>query len=469
MSANTPTTEHGQSTVSSAEQALESQGYKQELKRSLPTSALVVYGLVFIVPIAPMSIFGVVFNLSHGMVALTYIIGFIAMLFTAMSYRIMANTIPTAGSVYSYVGAGLGKQVGFLSGWLILLDYLLFPTLASVLGAVAMHSILPAVPQIIWVVLYIALSTTANCMGIKWADSLDKILLLCQIIVFVLFVWFATAAVMKGVNGAHFSARPFYDSSSFSVDFVFTAISVAALNFLGFDAISTLSEEAKGGGKAVGRAIIISLFIVIFCFVALTALATWLVPDVQSFADGNATNEAFFDVAYMVGGTPLKVACAAGVSVLSAVGNVLTSQAAVSRVLFSMGRDRMLPGFLGQVSPKHKVPRNATLLVGGITLVLGFIFVGDVSMISSLVNVGALSSFALLNLSVIALFLFRKHEKAYIAKGLFPLIGFVILVYVLIHANVSALAVGGIWFVIGVIVLVVQKAHGRSAELDLDA
>lgn len=457
-------------TASSAEQALEQQGYKQELKRSLPTSALVVYGLVFIVPIAPMSIFGVVFNLSHGMVALTYIIGFIAMLFTAMSYRIMANTIPMAGSVYSYVGAGLGKKVGFISGWLILLDYLLFPTLASVLGAVAMHSIVPQVPQIVWVIIYIALSTSANCLGIKWADSLDKILLLCQLIVLVLFVWFATSAVMHGVNGAHVSMRPFFDSSNFSVDFVFTAISVAALNFLGFDAISTLSEEAKGGGRAVGRAIIISLGLVIFCFVALTALATWLVPDVKSFVGDTATNEAFFDIAYMVGGTPLKVACAAGVSVLSAVGNVLTSQAAVSRVLYSMGRDHMLPGVLGKVSAKYQTPHVATLLVGGITLVLGFIFVGDVSMISSLVNVGALSSFALLNLSVIVLFLARKKEtgaKALITKGLFPLIGFAILVYVLAHAQTNALLVGAVWFLIGLAVLLIQQSRGRTAELDL--
>lgn len=460
-----PTTE-----TNTAQEALESQGYKQELKRSLSTSALVVYGMVFIVPIAPMSIFGVVFNLSHGMVALTYIIGFVAMLFTAMSYRIMANTIPTAGSVYSYVGAGLGKKVGFLSGWLILLDYLLFPTLAAVLGAVAMHSILPQVPQILWVIIYIGLSTLANYMGVTWADSIDKVLLLCQIVIFVLFVWFAGAAVLHGVNGAHVTMRPFFDSSNFSLDFVFTAISVAALNFLGFDAISTLSEEAKGGGKAVGRAIIISLGLVIFCFVTLTSLAVWLVPDVTSFKGDTATNEAFFDIAYMVGGTPLKVACAAGVSVLSAVGNVLTSQAAVSRVLYSMGRDHMLPSLLGKVSTKHQTPYVATFLVGGIALVLGFIFVGDVSMISSLVNVGALSSFALLNLSIIVLFLGRKKErgaKAIISKGLFPLLGFGILLYVLIHAQANALIVGALWFVIGLAVLIVQQMRGGKAELNL--
>lgn len=450
--------------------ALESQGYKQELRRSLSTSALVVYGLVFIVPIAPMSIFGVVFNLSHGMVALTYIIGFVAMLFTAMSYRIMACTIPTAGSVYAYVGKGLGKKAGFLSGWMILLDYLLFPTLASVLGAVAMHAIVPQVPQIVWVLIYIALSTVANCFGVQWADSLDKILLVCQLIVFVLFTWFAVSAVIRGVNGAHVTARPFFDASNFSLDFVFTAISVAALNFLGFDAISTLSEEAKGGGRAVGRAIIISLVLVIFCFVALTALATWLVPDVQSFVGDNQINEAFFNIAYMVGGTPLKVACAAGVSILSAVGNVLTSQAAVSRVLYSMGRDHMLPGVLGKVSSKYQTPYVAILLVSGVAFVLAWIFVGDVSMISSLVNVGALASFALLNLSVAVLFLVKKKErgwKAIVTKGVFPGIGLLVLVYVLAHAQMNALIVGVLWLVVGVAVLVAQRMMGRNAELEL--
>ena len=82
-------------------------GYQQELKRSLRLRDLLVYGLIFMVPIAPFAIFGVVFNASKGMVPLTYAIGLVAMLFTALSYREMSRAFPVAGSVYAYAGRGI--------------------------------------------------------------------------------------------------------------------------------------------------------------------------------------------------------------------------------------------------------------------------------------------------------------------------------------------------------------------------
>src|SRR4051812_4830634 len=99
-------------------------GYQQELRRSLTLRDLLVYGLVFMVPIAPFAIFGVVFNASMGMVPLTYVIGFVAMIFTALSYREMSRAFPISGSVYAYAGRGLHPAAGFLAGWAILLDYL---------------------------------------------------------------------------------------------------------------------------------------------------------------------------------------------------------------------------------------------------------------------------------------------------------------------------------------------------------
>ena len=127
-------------------------GYDTELKRTLSLGDLLVYGLVFIVPIAPFAIFGIVFNASKGMVALTYVIGLVAMVFTAMSYRSMSEAFPVAGSVYAYAGRGLHPSAGFLAGWAILLDYLLVPTLCYVVGAVAVRSVIPSIPQSAWII-----------------------------------------------------------------------------------------------------------------------------------------------------------------------------------------------------------------------------------------------------------------------------------------------------------------------------
>jgi amino acid transporter len=109
--------------------SLEQFGYKQELKRALSTRDLVIYGMIFMVPIAPFGVFGFVWNDAKGMVPLAYLVGLVGMFFTAMSYASMSRAFPMAGSVYSYVGRGLHPTAGFFSGWLILLDYILVPAL----------------------------------------------------------------------------------------------------------------------------------------------------------------------------------------------------------------------------------------------------------------------------------------------------------------------------------------------------
>src|SRR5439155_2906737 len=146
---------------------IEAFGYKQELKRSLTFTDLLVYGLIFMVPIAPFGIFGSVFQASGGMVALAYIVGAVAMAFTALSYAQMSRAFPVAGSVYAYAGRGLHPTAGFLAGWLILLDYVMVPALLYIVAGVAMNSFVGAVPVWAWVVGFIVLNTIVNYAGIE--------------------------------------------------------------------------------------------------------------------------------------------------------------------------------------------------------------------------------------------------------------------------------------------------------------
>src|SRR6185295_13273116 len=158
-------------------------GYKQELQRGLSLWDLIIYGLVFMVPIAPFAIFGLVFNASHGMVPLTYLIGLVAMLFTALSYRSMSRAFPVAGSVYSYAGRGIGNAAGFIAGWAILLDYLLVPTLLYVTGAVALATVIPAVPQQIWVIIFVVFNTAVNLAGIKFTARANMVFLFGEMVI----------------------------------------------------------------------------------------------------------------------------------------------------------------------------------------------------------------------------------------------------------------------------------------------
>jgi amino acid transporter len=440
-------------------------GYKQELRRSLRLSDLLVYGLVFMVPIAPFAIFGVVFNASDGMVPLTYIVGLVAMLFTALSYREMSRAFPVAGSVYSYAGRGIATWVGFLAGWGILLDYLLVPTLLYVTGAAALAAVLPAVPQWIWVVIFVLINTTVNLVGIQTTARVNRVFLVVELIVLLLFVGFAVAAIVHGSHGAHWSTTPFFNPRVFSPSLVFSALSVAALSYLGFDAISTLSEEVRGGAKVVGRATLLALCLVALVFIVQTYLAALLVPGSTQFVGENATNDAFYQVAGIAGGSWLMSLCAIVVALSSAVANSLVAQAATSRLLFSMARDRTLPRFLAYVHPTRKVPERAVLLVAVVSLILGIFFVGQVDFLSTLVNFGALFGFLLLHISVAVHYLIKRRQRTFGMHLVVPLVGFVIIGYVLYNADVHAKIGGLIWLAIGVIVIVVRKVTGRPMTL----
>jgi amino acid transporter len=225
-------------------------GYRQELKRSLGFTDLLVYGLVFMVPIAPFGIFGGVFQASGGMVALAYAIGMLAMAFTAASYSQMSRAFPMAGSVYTYAGRGIAQPVGFLAGWMILLDYVLVPALLYLIASVAMNATVPAVPVWIWLVGFVVLNTVVNYFGIEFTARVNKLMLVAELVVLAIFLVVGVVALASGKSTSG-ALTPLYNSSTFSLGLVFGAVSVAVLSFLGFDGISTLAEENRDSARSI--------------------------------------------------------------------------------------------------------------------------------------------------------------------------------------------------------------------------
>jgi amino acid transporter len=440
-------------------------GYRQELKRSLRLRDLLVYGLIFMVPIAPFAIFGVVFNAAKGMVPLTYVIGLVAMLFTALSYREMSRAFPVAGSVYSYAGRGIAPWVGFLAGWAILLDYLLVPTLLYVTGAAALGTVVPAVPQWLWVVLFVVLNTVVNLAGIETTAQVNRWFLIGELVVLAIFV--VAAVITVSARGA-WSFTPFFNAAEFSPGLVFAALSVAVLSFLGFDAISTQSEEVQGGPRVVGRATVISLCLVAVLFIVQTWLAAMLVPGTTEFVGQDATNQAFYQVAGLAAGPWLTVLVAITSALAAAVANSLVAQNATARLLFSMARDRTLPSFLAHVNQKRRVPERAVLLVAVVSLILGIFFVGQIEFLSTLVNFGALFAFLMLHVSVAVYHLIKRRQRTFGMHLAVPVIGFVIIGYVLLNADVDAKIGGLVWLAVGVVVIVVRKLTRRPITLNLD-
>lgn len=440
-------------------------GYKQELKRSLSFWDLLIYGLVFMVPIAPFGIYGYVAQGSNGMVALAYLIGMVGMIFTALSYARMSEAFPIAGSVYSYAQRGINEDVGFFAGWVILLDYIMIPALLYLVSAAALANAMPGVPVMVWVLIFIAINTLINVFGIEITAKANKIIVVLELIVLAVFVIAAIIAISKGVHGAKFTIKPLYDSQHFSLSVVMSAVSIAVLSFLGFDAISTLAEESKGGKKVVGRAVVFSLLMVGTLFIIQTWVAALIWPNYNTFENADV---AFYQIAGIAGGPWLKWTTIIATALSWGIANALVAQAAISRILYSMARDKKLPKILSKVHPKFQTPYISTLLVATISVIVTFLFSSKINSLTSLVNFGALTAFLFLHISVINYFIRKKKSHDYLNHLLYPIIGFVIIGYVWFSLDAASKKLGFIWMAIGIIYMIILKVTKKGSGLNVE-
>jgi amino acid transporter len=427
--------------------SIEEFGYKDQLHRALTTKDLVIYGLIFMVPIAPYAVFGFVYADAKGMVPLAYLVGLVGMFFTALSYAAMSRAFPLAGSVYTYAQRGLHEIAGFFSGWLILLDYILVPSLLYLFSAVALRPVLPAVPAWVWLVAFISFNAAVNFVGIQFTARVNRYMLIIELAVLALFVVFGLVALYSGAGAGRLTLKPIYDAHVFSLATVAGATSIAVLSFLGFDGISTLSEENRAGKDAVGRATVLSLLLV----GALFMLQTWIATDLSVGMRFASPETAFYEIAERAGGAWLRLVTILAVVIASAIANAMAAQAAVSRILFAMARDGKLPAILAKVHPRYKTPYVSTLAVAGVSLLVGLLFANRVDDLTLIVNFGALTGFVLLHLSVINHYLIRRRSGDWLRHLIFPVIGMLIIVYVLYEMDRAAKVLGLAWIVIGIL------------------
>jgi len=429
---------------------LEDFGYKQQLRRALSTRDLIVYGMVFMVPIAPYGVFGFVWQDAKGMVPLAYFIGLVGMFFTAMSYAAMSRAFPVAGSVYAYAQHGIHEVAGFFAGWLILLDYILIPALIYLFAAVALQPMFPHVPAGIWLSGFVIFNAVVNLLGVYLTVRVNRYMLAMELVSLALFVVIGVAALHGGAGAGRLTLRPIYDPSVFSLATVAGATSIAVLSFLGFDGISTLSEESRGGRNSVGRATIISLLLI----GALFMIQTWIASDLARGMSFSSPATAFYEIAGRAGGPWLRDITILTSCIAAGIANAMAAQAAVARVLFAMARDGKLPAVLAKIHPRYQTPYVSTLVVAVISLLVGLLFARRIDDLSRVVNFGALSGFIMLHLSVINHYFIRQRSGRWLRHLLFPLVGLLVIAYVLYQMDSSAKIMGACWIGIGAIYFV---------------
>ncbi|MFE6038290.1 APC family permease [Streptomyces sp. NPDC056452] len=436
------------------------------LRRTLGFRDLVVYGLLFIAPMAPVGVFGTLDAKSDGAVALVYVVATVVMAFTAFSYAQMVRVAPLAGSVFAYARKGLGEGPGFIAGWMAMLDYLLIPAVAYLFSGIAMNALVPEVSRWVWTAIAVGVTTLLNLWGVRAAARVGFAVLAMEIVVLLVFV--VSAVVVLARDGAQRGwLTPFTGDSGFSMTAVLGAVSVAVLSYLGFDAIASFAEEVTGGSAKVARAVLFCLVLAGVLFVVQSYLAALLEPvsSAELAANPVMQGSAFYDAVDASVGTWLHDLVAVSKAIGAAFA-ALAGQAAAGRLVFAMAREHRLPSFLARVDGGSGVPRVA---IGGAAIVTLVAAVwaarrdDGLDHLVSVVNVGALTAFVLLHASVVGWFAVRRMEGPpnWWRHVLLPVVGAGVLIAVILEATTSAQLVGLCWLGIGLVVLGAQ--WGRRA------
>jgi amino acid transporter len=429
------------------------------LKRSLRYWDLVLYGLAYIAPFAPLSTLGFVWSVSNGLIVLAYVLGGVCMYFTAQSYATMTETLPTAGSVYGFARHSLGVFPGFIAGWMILLDYLLIPAFVYVLIAVALESLLPGIDRGIWIVPMVAVTTGVNWFGITVTSRANFIAVALQVIILVGFLILGVFALYAGKGNGALTLKPVFDAAAFDAGKIFSATSICIMSFLGFDAVSTLAEEVEGGDRrVVGRAIIAVLVLSAVFFVAVTWVLGNLLPGI-AIKDPAA---AAYELAAWATGPWTAVVLAWAYASIVGLSNALPMQVGVARVVFAMGRDRQLPRALARVHPRYHTPYMGMLVTAALSLAVAVYMKNRLDDLASIVNFGALSGFLFLHISVLAYFGVKRRSAAWIRHWLVPICGIIVVLAVFSGMSALALKVGSAWLAVGLVYGLVLKAKHRE-------
>jgi putrescine importer len=429
------------------------------VKRALTLSELILFGVVVVTPIAPLPPFGIAQSLSRGHALLTIMMALPAMLATAISYGRMASLYPESGSAYAYVSRGLNPHVGFLVGWITCLDYLVIPLANVIYCAATMNRLVPALPYPAWAFGFAGLSTWLNLRGVRTGVRTNQALVLVMAVVLIAFSVLAIAYITR-VHGASglVSSLPLYNPATFDFDKIRTATSFAALTYIGFDAVTTMSEEVVNPRRNVAIATVVACLFIGIEGGFLVYLGQLVWPDYTTFSD---LDTAFMDVMRRVGGSGLFYSFGV-VLILAQFGCALTSHAGAGRLLFGMGRDSALPRrFFARLDGCHQLPRNNILLVGALVAVGALAF--DFQRAAELLNFGAFLAFMGVNLAVIKSHYFGRRDgrRNILLDLLIPLIGLAFCLAIWLSLPIPAKRVGFAWLAIGFIYLLIMTGGFR--------
>jgi amino acid transporter len=431
-----------------------------ELRKTLTLLPVVMMGLAYMQPMTLFDTFGIVSGLTDGHVATAYAFALVAILFTALSYGKLVRRFPSAGSAYTYAQKAIHPVVGFMVGWSALLDYLFMPMINILLAKIYFEALVPSIPSWIFVVLLVGFMTISNLRGIKTVANFNSFIVVLQMIVMVVITGLVIYGVANGEGaGTLASSRPFWSENANVVPMI-TGATILCFSFLGFDGISSLSEETKDAGRVIPKAIFLTALIGGAIFVVVSYFLQLYFPDISRFKEPDASQP---EIMLFVAGKAFQF----GILIFSCVtvlASGMAAHAGVSRLMYVMGRDGVFPErFFGYIHPKWRTPALNVVLVGIIAL---FAVKFDLVTATALINFGALVAFTFVNLSVISQFWIRekrnKSIKDHINYLVLPTCGALTVGALWVNLEESSMILGLIWAAIGLTYLAFVTRRFRN-------
>lgn len=424
---------------------------RAHLKKSLTLLPVVMIGLAYMQPMTLFDTFGIVSGLTSGHVATAYAFALIAILFTAVSYGKLVRRFPSAGSAYTYAQKAISPHVGFMVGWSSLLDYLFMPMINILLAKNYFEALVPGIPSWIFVVLLVAFMTMSNLRGIKTVANFNSVIVVLQVVVMIGITGMVIYGVAHGEGaGTLTSSQPFWSADAHVVPMI-TGATILCFSFLGFDGISSLSEETKDAERTIPRAIFLTALIGGLIFIVASYFLQLYFPDISRFKDPDSSQP---EIMLYVAGHVLQFGILI-FSVVTVLASGMAAHAGVSRLMYVMGRDGVFPErFFGYIHPKWRTPSLNVLLVGAVAL-MAIRF--DLVTATALVNFGALVAFTFVNLSVIAQFWIREKRNRTLRDHLnylvLPVLGALTVGALWINLEESSMVLGLIWAAVGIVYL----------------
>ncbi|HET9320194.1 MAG TPA: APC family permease [Bryobacteraceae bacterium] len=432
------------------------------LRRALTLSDLILYGIIVIQPVAPMSVFGVISDRGKGHVVTTILIAMFAMLMTAISYGRMARAYPSAGSAFTYVGQEINPALGYITGWSMVMDYMLNPLICIRWCSEQAAVWAPEIRWWMWAIVIFLIFTVLNLRGVKTSARINAGLATGMgVVVAIFFVVAARYVFGHPHDGFAFFARPFYDPATFKASAVLGGTSIAVLTYIGFDGISTLSEEVENPRRNILLATVLTC-VLIGVLSALECYAAQLVWPASEPFPNSVT--AYVQVA---GRAAPWLSWVVGLTLIVAnFGSGMGAQLGAARLLYGMGRSKALPQrFFGVVEPKRRIPRNNVIFVGVVALIGAFLITYDLG--AEMLNFGALIAFMGVNAAAFVRYYVRAPEKK-LVNLLPPVLGFLVCLLLWLNLSRPAQIWGGIWMLVGIIYGVWKTRGFRGALIDFE-